>query len=54
MYFFNILLRFQYSIPYFSVIVRFEVSILTSSKDVASRGSDGKKCCCYPHGPQAA
>lgn len=39
---FNVLLRFQYSIPYFSVIVRFEVSILTSSKDVACRGSDGK------------
>lgn len=40
---FNVLLRFQYSIPYFSVIVRFEVSILTSSIDGASRGSEGKK-----------
>ena len=39
---FNVLLRFQYSIPYLSVIVRSEVSILTSSIDGASRGSDGK------------
>ena len=39
---FNVLLRFQYSIPYLSVIVRSEVSILTSSKDGASRGSDEK------------
>ena len=51
---FNVLLRFKYSIPYLSVIVRFEVSILTSSKDGASRGSDREKYCCYPHGPQAA
>ena len=39
---FNVLLRFKYSIPYLSVIVRSEVSILTSSIDGASRGSDGK------------
>ena len=51
---FNVLLRFKYSIPYLSVIVRSEVSILTSSKDGASRGSDREKYCCYPHGPQAA
>lgn len=52
--YFNVLLRFQHSIPYLSVFVRSEVSILTSSIDGASRGSDGKKCRCYPHGPQTA
>ena len=39
---FNVLLRFRYSIHYLSVVVRFEVSILTSLIDGASRGSDGK------------
>ena len=38
----NDLLRFQHSIAYLAVIVRYEVSILTSSIDGASRGSDGK------------
>ena len=39
---FNVLLCFQHSIPYLSIIVRSEVSILTSSIDGASRGSDVK------------
>ena len=39
---FNVLLCFHHSIPYLSVIVRSEVSILTSSIDSASRGSDSK------------